>query len=971
MTSRSVNLDALRQRAMRALEQSQADLADPALTSELDLARLIEELRIYQTELEIQNQELSAAQETIVGALARYRTLFEDLPLPSVVVDDNGFISEANSRGVELLGLSRSSALQRMSVLQFLDLPNRSRLYPLLRHKRYGDPVCVGMLPLRLHHSGEIVCDIHVISLPEDSALGGKTLLVLVDQTTTLALRERELNEERYELANLASFYVIWDWNLITGQVWWNKSFESTFGFDAGELHASAEARTLRIHPDDRARVESGLQSALDSREETWSEEYRFRRKDGSYADVEDRCVILRDGRGKAIRIVGGIRDITERKRSEQSLRFSQFVLERVTDAVYWIRSDGSFLYVNESASRMLGYPRDTLLHMVVADLNPAVHGAAWEAHWAALKEQGAILLETTHRTRDGRLLPVEVSANFISYEGLDYNCAIVRDISSRKAAEHQLVVAANRYAKMLSTTSDAFWLVDWATGRLLDVNDTAVRMSGYSRGELLTMRISDLDARFSGPEIAAVSEQVVSQGWQLFETQHRTRDGRIIDVEVSTSHDAETGTMVAFLRDISERKRTEREIRELNAHLEQRVAERTVELASARDAAESANRAKSAFLANMSHEIRTPMNAILGLGHLLRQDPLTATQADRLAKIEAAANHLMGLLKDILELSKIEAERLVLEQTRFSLAVLLDEVHGIIAHEAANKGLAVIVERSDAPAWLTGDPTRLRQALLNYTSNAVKFTEQGEIRIRARLFEEHDDTVVVRFEVEDSGPGLAPADCERLFDAFVQADVSTTRRHGGTGLGLTITRRLARLMGGEAGVDTQLGRGSTFWFTASLRKGQAPEFRWEDADHREPGDILRQQHRDARILLVEDNLINREVALELLLSAGLRVDTAEDGNAAVTRCRAATYALVLMDLQMPVMDGFEATRAIRALPTGSSVPILAMTANAFENERSLCAAAGMNDFIAKPFKQNDLYKLLLRWLPATRPASH
>jgi len=177
--------------------------------------------------------------------------------------------------------------------------------------------------------------------------------------------------------------------------------------------------------------------------------------------------------------------------------------------------------------------------------------------------------------------------------------------------------------------------------------------------------------------------------------------------------------------------------------------------------------------------------------------------------------------------------------------------------------------------------------------------------------------------------------------------------------------------MGGEAGVDTQLGQGSTFWFTASLRKSQAPEFRWEDADHREPGAILSQEHRDARILLVEDNLINREVALELLLSAGLQVDTAENGSMAVTRCREADYALVLMDLQMPVMDGFEATRAIRALPNGSFVPILAMTANAFENERNLCAAAGMNDFIAKPFKQNDLYKLLLRWLPATRPASH
>ncbi|WP_408605882.1 response regulator [Dechloromonas agitata] len=371
---------------------------------------------------------------------------------------------------------------------------------------------------------------------------------------------------------------------------------------------------------------------------------------------------------------------------------------------------------------------------------------------------------------------------------------------------------------------------------------------------------------------------------------------------------------------------------------------------------------AKSTFLANMSHEIRTPMNAILGYAHLLRRGELTAEQGDRLTKIGTAGEHLLAVINDILDISKIEAGKMVLEETDFALSAILDHVQSLIANSARAKGLTVRIDYGNVPSILRGDPTRLRQGLLNFANNAVKFTERGTVTIRARLLEESESGLLIRFEVSDTGIGISAQQRAGLFRAFQQVDASTTRKYGGTGLGLAITQRLARMMGGDAGVESQPGLGSTFWFTARLRRGLLAESA-ETRDQSSPESMIRLHYAGTRILLVEDDSINQEVALALLEDTGLKVDVADNGWQAVAKATETDYALILMDMQMPEMGGIEATQAIRQLPARQWTPIVAMTANAFDEDRERCIAAGMSDFIPKPVDPEVLYQTLVRWL--------
>ncbi len=706
--------------------------------------------------------------------------------------------------------------------------------------------------------------------------------------------------------------------------------------------------------------------------------------KSGALVPVEISASRLPDGT-----LLGACRNIAARLANQAELRKLSLAIEQSPVSVAIADIDGALQFVNAAFTRNSGYTRDEVIgqnpRILKSGLTPVdtylemwatlTSGKNWSGEFYNRRKDGTILIESANiaplRQPDGPITHyISVKEDITDRKRLNEELSQYRDhleeLVQRKVGE--LEVASEKIREdgerlnfAIEASNDGIW--DWnLETKKFFVNAAYLVMLGYSAGEI-PPTIEDLWIGLIHPDerqqiVAAASKRLDVSGSHELEYRMRMKDGTykwiLARAKVVAWNDHGMPVRVVGTHtDLSARKQIEQE------------------LMRAKEAAEHSNLAKSAFLANMSHEIRTPMNAIFGFTHILRQSDLDGRQIMQLDRITNATEHLLTIINDILDLSKIDANHLALESTSFSLQAILDNVYSMFLETAERKGIALLVEPCSDPVWLKGDATRIRQGIMNYTSNALKFTESGQVTIKAHSVAFDGEMHHMRFEVTDTGIGISKDQQSRLFQAFEQADISTTRKYGGTGLGLAITRRLAMLMGGDAGVESEVGKGSTFWFTAVLPPGDSDEIAMVRSRQRKSSaelSSLVSNFAGQRVLIADDLDVNRELVSSLLEPLGLIVDTASDGIEAVSRACEFRYPVILMDMQMPNLDGLGATRAILERQGENPSCIIALTANAFAEDRQACESAGMVDFLAKPVQPDTLFAALVHWFSKALP---
>lgn len=653
---------------------------------------------------------------------------------------------------------------------------------------------------------------------------------------------------------------------------------------------------------------------------------------------------------------------LVQHRRNEEALAA---ILNAIRDAVLAIGSDGRVTRANPGAQAMFGLPADQSPPPRVADLLPELASPGSEPGWR-LPPPGTAQArpEITLRDPEGRLRTLELGFGQITEaEGSEAGAVLVlRDITDRKLAEEQVRATSCLLDSVVENIPNMIFLKRAEDLRFVLFNKAGEDLLGHPRLHLLGKNDYDFfppeQADFftakdrevlSGPGLLDIPEETIAT---------REHGERILHTKKLALRD-ERGQALYLLgisEDITERKRTVEELERHRNHLEQLVAERTEQLSRAKEAAEAASRSKSVFLANMSHELRTPLNAILGFAQLLARDTrIPADAQGSLATINRAGNHLLTLINDVLEITRIEAGRTTLARKDFDLEATLRTVTDMLRVRAEAKGLSLSVERiGTLPGYVNGDAHRLRQVLINLLGNAVKYTDQGGVVLRIEAL----SAPAIRFTVGDSGPGIAAEDQERVFHAFFQTDAGVAKGEG-TGLGLTISREFVHLMGGELTLESQPGQGTRFSFVIDLPEAEVA------ATTPYPGRVvgIASPARTPRVLVVEDHPESRELLTRLLQQVGFEVHAATDGQAGLEVFDRIHPDFVWMDMRMPVMDGYEATRRMRAKPGGDAVRIAAITASAFEEDRGAILAAGCDDVVRKPLEEARVFEVMGRLL--------
>ncbi|WP_296002641.1 PAS domain S-box protein [Rugamonas sp.] len=924
---------------------------------------------------------LSDISERAAADQARVAAILDATPAAMMVADKSGLVHFANPACVRSFGYEDGTLVGR-SIEQLV--PDAMRQTGRAR-ELYSRPNLPGrVLSAQRADGWHFPAMVHLSPL----RLSGQELTVVSLRDMTQRQRAEEAlhaSSERYRQIVQTAAEGIWMTDADDRTSFVNPTMARMLGYEVeqmlgkpmGDFMDEAGRALLREHGRQRA----GGQ--------TTQADVRFFHQDGAALWGLLSSTAIHADNGRHSGTLAMITDITARRQAESALRDSSArlasIFDAVTNGLVVLNGAGLVVESNAAAQRLLA------------------HAAEGAALWSGVREDGSAYEAADHpvqrvladgvpvrdvvmgvRQPDGALNWLSVNAEPIHDEhgAVVMVVASLTDISYRKRSEDAVRKGEQRLQEIIQMMPTGLFIKD-PDGRFLLMNRACEQQFGYTFARLTDgddaplhqpaqhamYREKDRQA-FEGRTLVDFEETI----WHR--TQQQQRHLRVFKKPVFDERGA-PAYLICMTIDITDSKHAERALRELNEHLEERVAQRTEQLGQAKRQAEEASTAKGQFLAHMSHEIRTPMNGVIGMAYLALKTDLDPRQRDYLEKIRFAGEHLLGIIDDILDISKIEAGKLEIEQVDFALDHVVQTLTTVVAPKAASRGLELVFELDpELPPMLRGDPLRLGQVLINYTNNAIKFSEQGTIEIRARKVVGDANGCLVRFEVSDHGIGLSELEMDKLFVSFQQADTSTTREYGGTGLGLAICKQLAQLMGGDVGVSSTPGAGSTFWFTARLGVSTwtVPALLNQVSDA--AAALLATAHtsavmatlKDARILLVEDNTFNQQIALEMLEEVGAAVCLANNGAEALELLRQTDFDCVLMDVQMPLMDGLEATRRIRADPQLAHLRVLAMTATATSEDRVRCTDAGMNDFISKPIQPALMYQTIANWLPEREP---